>query len=53
MDELLIQYADKFHENFLIFIVGDKTESEIKSIIQKCLDEGKPYQIDTNEDCFY
>lgn len=53
MDELLIQYANKFHENFPIFIVRDKSESEIEDIIQKCLDEDKPYQVETKEDCFY
>ena len=42
MDKLLIQYADRFHENFPIFIVGYKPENEIENIIQKCLDEGEP-----------
>lgn len=53
MNKLLIQYADKFNENFPMFIVGNKSESEIESIIQNCLDEGKPYDVETKEDCFY
>lgn len=53
MDELLMQYADKFHENFPIFIVGDMDESELKAVIQKCIDEGKPFEIKTKENRFY
>ena len=53
MDKLLIQYADTFHENFPIFIVGNKLENEIRSIIQKCFDEGNPYQVEIKENCYY
>lgn len=53
MDELLIKYADKFNENFPLFVVRDLSEKEIKDIIQKCLDENKPYEIETDSDRFY
>ena len=53
MFELIEQYTEKFNENFPIFVVRNMTEDEIKGIIRKCLDDGKPYQVDTEEDCFY
>ena len=53
MDDLLMKYADQFHENFPLFIVRDMTEKEIKDTIQKCLDENKPYAVKTDSEHFY
>lgn len=53
MNELLDQYAEKFHENFPIFVTRGMTEAETKKAIQKCLDDGTPYVIDTDPKCDY
>ena len=45
MDELLLKYADEFDENFPMYLFRSEYEDEIKSIIQKCLDEGIPYEV--------
>lgn len=37
LDKLLLEYADKFNENFPIFLVIGKSEEEIIKIIQTCL----------------
>nr|DAP86101.1 MAG TPA: Pathogenicity 1 island effector protein [Caudoviricetes sp.] len=45
MDELLLKYADEFDENFPMYLFRSEDEDEIKSIIQKCLDKGIPYEV--------
>lgn len=42
---LLEKYVDKFKENFPIFTVMGLEESEIKAMIQKCLDDNKPFEV--------
>ena len=44
LDELLNKYAEQFDDNFPIFAVRGKNEDEIIKIIQKCLDENKPFE---------
>lgn len=46
MDELLIQYADAFGENFPIFMCMGMDENDLKVLINKCLDDGVPYDPD-------
>lgn len=53
MDELLFKYADAFDENFPMYLFRTVDEKEINAIIQKCLDDGVPYEVDTKEDTKY
>lgn len=43
LDELLNRYTEQFDDNFPIFAVRGMDEDEIIKIVQKCLDENKPY----------
>lgn len=53
MDKLLFAYADTFGENFPLFMVNGLEEKEIQTIIQKCLNDGIPYEPDTDERTVY
>lgn len=48
LDELLIEYAERFKRNFPIFCMMGASENEVKSIIQKCLETGIPYEPETS-----
>lgn len=37
MDKLLLQYAEKFEDNFPIFFVNHLGEAEIKELIKKAI----------------
>lgn len=53
MDELLFEYIDKFHENFPMFLFRTKTEEEINEIIKQCIDSGKHYEAELDENANY
>ena len=53
MDELLNQYVDMFHENFPLFCYRGVDENELMTIIQKCIDEGKPLKVELEDDRLY
>lgn len=53
MEELLFQYVEVFDENFPIFLLSGMDEKEIKEIVQKCLDEGIPYEVKSKDDMKY
>lgn len=53
MDELLMEYADRFHDSFPIFMMMGIDEREIIAIIKKCLKENKPYEIEYEGDTLY
>lgn len=44
LDELLLEYAERFKQNFPIFCMMGASENEVRSIIQKCLEAGIPYE---------
>lgn len=46
LDELLIEYADRFDDNFPIFCLLGFDDNEITMMIQKCLAEGEPFEPD-------
>lgn len=41
LDLLLIEYVEKFNENFPIFLFRGKEDDEIISTIKKCIEENK------------
>ena len=53
MDEKLIQYAEHFGENFPIFIARRLTEDELIKIIDDCITNNKPYEVETIKDAEY
>lgn len=44
MPELIEQYAEKFNENFPLFVLMGMDDEEVEAIIQECLDKGTPYR---------
>ena len=53
MDEKLNQYADHFGENFPIFVARRLGEDELVRIIDDCIKNNKPYEVETQDDAFY
>ena len=53
MEEKLKQYVKHFGENFPIFIVRHLDKSELVKIIDDCIKNNKPYEVETNDDAFY
>lgn len=43
MLEMIQIYVEHFHENFPLFTLMGLEDTEIKAIIQDCLDKGTPY----------
>lgn len=46
LDAQLNRYTEQFDDNFPIFAVRGMDEDEIIKIVQKCLDENKPFITD-------
>lgn len=44
MDELLDKYRARFDDQFPLMLCRAKSDEDICKIIQKCLDDGKPYK---------
>lgn len=44
LDELIKEYVRTFKQNFPLFMIPSAPESEIITIIEKCLKEGSPYK---------
>lgn len=53
LDELLLEYRDKFDDNFPIMSLRSASEDEIIRLIKDCIDKGKPYEIKYNLDVQY
>lgn len=53
MDKKLNEYADHFGENFPIFIARDLDEDELIRIIDDCIANDKPYEVETEDDAYY
>lgn len=53
LDLLLIEYVEKFNENFPIFLFRDKEEKEIISTIKKCIEDNKLYEIELDNEANY
>ena len=54
MENLINEYLQKFDENFPLFMFMNVNEDEVKRIIKKCIDEGKPYiDLETDENILY
>ena len=53
MDELLLKYADKFNENFPMYLFRAVNEKEIKAVIQNCLDDNIPYNAEIKNSMKY
>ena len=50
--EYLQKYVDAFGENFPIFAFMGDEEDAIKEI-KKCLDTGKPYELEVDDEKYY
>jgi len=53
MDDLLIEYADKFGENFPLFIVRNLDDEEITNLIKTAIEKNEPYGVEIHEDVVY
>lgn len=53
LTEWLMKYSDRFGENFPTMFLRGTPPEKLITIIQKCLDDGKPYEtpdLDGEED---
>lgn len=50
LDNKLQQYRDRFEENFPIFYFRNKTEEQIIQLIDHCIQIGKPYEVEDDDD---
>ncbi len=53
MADLLTKYAEKFDENFPIFLVMGMSDEEIDNQIEKSIKANKPYKPEVNDDYDY
>lgn len=50
MDELLDKYKEKFRECFPLMLTMGMSEVQICEIIEECLRNNKPYEVDADSD---
>ena len=53
MDELLNKYIEKFDANFPLFMFKGVDDQEIINIIEKCINENKPYETEIEKGVLY
>lgn len=53
MDELLLKYVDTFNENFPLYMCMGMEDEEITKIIEKCLKDGVPYEVNQEKNAVY
>lgn len=53
MDTLLDKYLARFDEQFPLMLFRSKSDEEICSVIQQCLDDDKPYSPELDPDSNY
>ena len=51
--KLLNEYAEKFDDNFPLMLVTHMDEDEIIELIEKCIKEEKPLELEVEEDVDY
>ena len=47
---MLLAYVERFNENFPVFMLRNMEETEMIVLIKNCLDHGKPYVVDFDND---
>lgn len=52
IDLLLMKYAEIFRRPFPIYGVT-MTNGELKEALEKCIESGKPYEVEYEKDCMY
>lgn len=50
MNELFKKYEDAFNECFPLMLMRGTSEDDVKDAIEKCLKNGKPYEVDAEGD---
>lgn len=53
LEELLLQYADTFGENFPVFEYSGYNGAQIAEIIKECIKRGKPVETDAENGRIY
>jgi hypothetical protein len=53
MDKWLEKYRETFDEQFPLMLCRGNTEDEIIKIIQKCIDDGEPYEPELDSEANY
>ena len=46
LQQLLLAYVERFNESFPVFMLRNMEETEMIVLIKNCLDHGKPYVVD-------
>lgn len=53
LEEVLNQYRERFDENFPVMLFRGTPEGELIQMVLKCLDEGKPFESDLDDEADY
>lgn len=53
MDEKYKEYREKLGEQFPRFLVQGMEDVEITKIIDRCIESGKPYEVDAKDGAQY
>lgn len=53
MNEKLDEYREKFDEQFPLMLVLGMSDEDISSLVDECLESGKPYEPDFDEGTVY
>ncbi len=48
LDDLIAEYVERFNQGLPFTLVGSVSNEELIAIIKKCLQEGKPCEVDLN-----
>lgn len=53
LDKVLIEYSEKFNDNFPIYIVSDLSEEEVIRLAKEAIKNNKPYEPEIEEGAIY
>ena len=53
LDKILIEYSEKFNDNFPIYIVSDLSEEEVIRLAKEAIKNNKPYKPEIEKGAIY
>lgn len=53
MEKILDEYRNKFGEQFPMFLARHLSDKELIQLVKDCIESGKPYEPELDENCDY
>ncbi len=53
LEDLLYEYRERFDENFPVMLFRGTPEDELIETVHKCLEEGRPFEPDLDDEADY